>query len=86
MKICKNIMTKQVFIFLKGDKDDRAYFVSPDGSINLFNQSEFDEFVEETDEMYLKEYLVITDAQYRNYRKYTENEVGTFFKAQTHGA
>jgi hypothetical protein len=81
-------MTKQVFIFLKEDedKDDRAYFVSPDGSINLFNQSEFDDFIEETDEMYLKEYMVITDAQYRNYRNYIENEVGTFFKAQTHGA
>ena len=73
MQICRNIASKKVFILLDEDKNNRAYFISPDGSIKLFNKIQFEEFIEETDLMYLKSYMVITDEQYRSYQRYTEN-------------
>jgi len=72
MQICRNIVSKKVFILLEEDKNNRAYFISHDGSIKLFNKTEFEEFIEETDVMYLKAYMVITNEQYRSYRRYTE--------------
>ena len=73
MQICRNIASKKVFILLDEDKNNRAYFISPDGSIKLFNKIQFEEFIEETDLMYLKSYMVITDEQYRSYQRYAEN-------------
>lgn len=81
MQICKNIFSKKVFILLEEDKDNRAYFILPNGSIKLFHKTEFEEFTEETDEMYLKEYLVITDQQYLSYRKHAEQVVEENFNA-----
>ena len=72
MQICRNVVSKEVFILLEEEKNSRAYFISPDGSIKLFDKTEFEEFIEETDVMYLKAYIVITDAQYRSYRRYTQ--------------
>ena len=81
MQICKNIVSKKVFILLDEDKNNRAYFISPDGSIKLFNKTDFEEFIEETDVICLKEYMVITDEQYRSYWRYTEQVVEKIFKA-----
>jgi hypothetical protein len=71
MLICRNIASKKTLILLKDDKNNRAYFISHDGEIKLCDKSEFEEFIEETDVTYLKEYLVITDEQYRSYLKHT---------------
>jgi hypothetical protein len=70
MLICRNIASKKIFIFLEEDKNNRAYFISHDGEIKLLDKTEFEEFMEETNAMYLKEYLVITEEQYRAYRKH----------------
>jgi hypothetical protein len=72
MLICRNIASKKIFIFLEEDKNNRAYFISHEGEIKLFDRSEFEEFIEETNVMYLKEYLVITEEQYRSYLKHTQ--------------
>ena len=71
MLICRNIASRKIFIFLEEDKNNRAFFISHDGGIELFDKSEFEEFIEETNVMYLKEYLVITDEQYRSYLQHT---------------
>ena len=71
MLICRNLTSKKIFIFLEEDKNNRAFFISHDGGIKLFDKSEFEEFMEETNVMYLKEYLVITDEQYRSYLQHT---------------
>jgi hypothetical protein len=72
MLICKNVASKKIFILLKEDKNNRAYFISHDGEIKLLDKSEFEEFIEETNEIYLKEYLVITEEQYGSYRRHNE--------------
>jgi hypothetical protein len=79
MQICKNIETKNVFILVKEAKDDRAYFIAPDGSIDLLEKEKFEGYLEETDELYLRDYLIITDDQYRHYRSFAEAEMEKLF-------
>ena len=67
MQICRNTVSKEVYVFLEEEKNNQAYFISPDGSIRLLNATEFEEFMEETNVLYLKTYMVITDDQYRSY-------------------
>ena len=81
MLICRNIISRKVFILLEEDKNNRAYFISQDGSIKLFNMTEFDEFIEDTDALYLKSYKVVTDEQYQSYRNYVEQSPESNFKA-----
>jgi hypothetical protein len=78
MKICRNIASKEVFIVLKEYEDNRAYFVSPDGGTQLYHKTEFESFREETDLMYLKEYLVISEEQYQACRNYIEYKMEEF--------
>jgi hypothetical protein len=72
MQICKNVVSKKVYVLLEENKNNQAYFISPDGSIKLYDKAEFEEFIEDTDVIYLKAYMVITAEQYRSYRNYIE--------------
>lgn len=75
MKICRNKATREVYICLKDSQEMLGHFVSPDGRVELFNRRDFEAFVEQTDEMYLRQYMVITGEQYRTYRKYKEEMI-----------
>jgi len=75
MEICRNKATREVYICLKDAKDMQGYFVSPQGRVELLNRSGFEAFVEQTDEMYLRQYMVITGEQYQTYRKYKEEMI-----------
>jgi hypothetical protein len=72
MKICREKASSEVYIYLEEGENIQGYFVLPDGRVDLFDRTEFEAFVEQTDEMYLREYLIITAEQYRTYRKYKE--------------
>jgi hypothetical protein len=72
MQICRNKVSKKVYVLLEEEKNNQAYFISPKGNIRLVNMNEFEEFYEETNVMYLKSYGVITNEQYRINRRYTE--------------
>jgi hypothetical protein len=72
MQICRNKVSKKVFVLLEEEENNQAYFISPKGNIRLLNKNEFEEFYEETNVMYLKSYGVITNEQYRINLRYTE--------------
>jgi len=72
MKICRKKASSEVYIYLEEGENIQGYFVLPDGRVDVFDRTDFEAFVEQTDEMYLREYLIITAEQYRTYRKYKE--------------
>lgn len=73
MKICRNKATREVYICLTHGAELQSRFISPEGRVEMFRRTEFEAFVEQTDEMYLREYLIISAEQYRTYRKYKED-------------
>jgi hypothetical protein len=67
---------------LEKGEDIQDHFVLPDGRVEMFDRTDFEAFVEQTDEMYLREYLIITAEQYRTYRNYKEARINDIQRDQ----
>lgn len=72
IEICKNIHSKEYFIFINQDNEDKLLLVTPENKIRVLEENLFEDPIDGEIEYFIERGL-ISESQVQTYQNYNEN-------------